>query len=349
MTKERESIALLAQTAAANAMPTDLANWLTQLENLVGVPFNYLIPDTGLLPPETIRQFHIDPNWVNALVDGATSIGRHFETPNAYAISQQAEHANLLAARAQTAEMKHMVRDKQLSKIDANDVPIQGHAKAQSMLSKAGLKAPAALSAGAVMTGFILRSQVVKGWPSMDVAGYPAGASPYDNAQDPSHSVTVKPLDVIRLVKLSDDVLFGIFSGELFELVFHQPAEAIHCGFDKINPTATPPNLLKDLRYPVGGWTQESATYKNLSNQKAPNPFHNTSERVVDMAGLSQWMGATLDANGTAPGYYKPPTTPGDTPPAAPYVDHLVSSDFGMEMVQGVGHVSFINKQAPAD
>jgi len=73
MTKERESIALLAQTAAANAMPTDLANWLTQLENLVGVPFNYLIPDTGLLPPETIRQFHIDPNWVNALVDGATS------------------------------------------------------------------------------------------------------------------------------------------------------------------------------------------------------------------------------------------------------------------------------------
>jgi len=97
-------------------------------------------------------------------------------------------------------------------------------------------------------------------------------------------------LDVIRLVKLSDDVLFGIFSGELFELVFHQPAEAIHCGFDKINPTATPPNLLKDLRYPVGGWTQESATYKNLSNQKAPNPFHNTSERVVDMAGLQRPM-----------------------------------------------------------
>ena len=136
MTEIQQRIGQLADSAAAEPMPDDLAKWLTQLENLVGVPFNYLVPDIAMLPPETLRFFHIDPNWINALVDGATSIGRHFETPNAYAFVQHAEHANLMAARSQTTEMKHLVRQVQLSKIPARDIAWKGHDLARCALSE---------------------------------------------------------------------------------------------------------------------------------------------------------------------------------------------------------------------
>ena len=41
---------------------------------LYPVPFHYLIPHPALLPSESLRFFHLDDNWVNALVDGALSI-----------------------------------------------------------------------------------------------------------------------------------------------------------------------------------------------------------------------------------------------------------------------------------
>ncbi|WP_106743597.1 hypothetical protein [Yoonia maritima] len=345
MSEHSARLAELAQATAADPMPDDLANWLTHLENLVGVPFNYLLPDSKMLPPETLRQFHIDPNWINALIDGAMSIGRHFESQNALGLAQQAEHANLLSARSQTAEMKQMLRQTQLSQIPKRELPARAYAKMQKMCSTQGVATPVALAQAPVMTGFLLRSKVVRGWPSMDVAGYPSGASPYDN--NLNSKVKVVPLDIVRLVQLSDDVLFGIFKGELFELVFHQPAEAIHCGFDQINPTASPPNVIKDLRYPTAGWQQEKSPYNSLSQKQMDNAFHDPSERVLNMAAISEWMATTLKKDGTAPGYYQAAGA-GNTPPPEPYIDHLVSSDFGMEMVQGVGLVSFINKQAPA-
>ncbi|MBC3988752.1 hypothetical protein H8N00_07595 [Streptomyces sp. AC563] len=42
---------------------------------LCAVPFHYLIPDERLLPPESLRFFHVDAAWLQALVDGAVSVG----------------------------------------------------------------------------------------------------------------------------------------------------------------------------------------------------------------------------------------------------------------------------------
>ena len=41
---------------------------------LYPVPFHYLVPHQSLLPSESLRFFHLDDNWVDALVDGAFSI-----------------------------------------------------------------------------------------------------------------------------------------------------------------------------------------------------------------------------------------------------------------------------------
>lgn len=47
---------------------------------LAGVPAHYLITDPSHLGPESLRFFHIDPNWVDALIDGALSLGNHMGT-----------------------------------------------------------------------------------------------------------------------------------------------------------------------------------------------------------------------------------------------------------------------------
>lgn len=57
----------------------EIGEWLKNLKLLSGVPFGYLVPDLELLPEESIRFFYIDNNWINNMIDGACSIGRHHE------------------------------------------------------------------------------------------------------------------------------------------------------------------------------------------------------------------------------------------------------------------------------
>ncbi|MFD4394594.1 hypothetical protein [Kitasatospora sp. NPDC058478] len=49
--------------------------WLDRLPLLEMVPFEHLVPDARMLPPESIRFFHVDPGWIRAAVDGALSVG----------------------------------------------------------------------------------------------------------------------------------------------------------------------------------------------------------------------------------------------------------------------------------
>jgi hypothetical protein len=44
---------------------------------LAGIPTHYLITDPNLLPPESIRFFHIDNNWMDCFIDGALSCANH--------------------------------------------------------------------------------------------------------------------------------------------------------------------------------------------------------------------------------------------------------------------------------
>ncbi|WP_329172729.1 hypothetical protein [Streptomyces sp. NBC_01477] len=42
---------------------------------LAAVPFAHLVPHEGLLPPETVRFFHLDASWVHAVAAGLLSLG----------------------------------------------------------------------------------------------------------------------------------------------------------------------------------------------------------------------------------------------------------------------------------
>ncbi|QKW53602.1 hypothetical protein [Streptomyces buecherae] len=49
--------------------------WLLRLRLLYPVPWEYLVPDARMLPPESLRLFHLDTGWTGALADGALSVG----------------------------------------------------------------------------------------------------------------------------------------------------------------------------------------------------------------------------------------------------------------------------------
>ena len=52
-------------------------SWILDRIYLAGIPAHHYIPDPNYLPPESLRFFHIDRNWVDAFIDGALSIANH--------------------------------------------------------------------------------------------------------------------------------------------------------------------------------------------------------------------------------------------------------------------------------
>jgi hypothetical protein len=131
----------LLQSNADAPPPTFITEWLGKLALLNGVPFNYLVPDERMLPPESLRFFYLDNNWIDCLLDGAFSIGR-----------------------STTAEAKKDV---------AYSAKLMPHAKRSAKLlrpRKASLMT--AENPNNVITGFLLRSAVAGGWPGLEVNGY---------------------------------------------------------------------------------------------------------------------------------------------------------------------------------
>ncbi|MGY5079105.1 hypothetical protein ACWIGX_18715 [Streptomyces nigrescens] len=62
-------------TQAAEGEFRPVADWLDRLRRLEMLGFEHLVPNSRMLPPESIRFAYIDAGWVRAAVDGALSVG----------------------------------------------------------------------------------------------------------------------------------------------------------------------------------------------------------------------------------------------------------------------------------
>lgn len=58
-----------------------IVNWLLDRLKLADLPAIYLINHPSNVPPESMRFFHIDLNWIAAQIDGALSIGNQVSRP----------------------------------------------------------------------------------------------------------------------------------------------------------------------------------------------------------------------------------------------------------------------------
>lgn len=125
----------------------NVCDFVSELRLLKEVPFSYLIPDEKLLPPESIRFFCLDENWLNALTDGAMSIGR-------IAGIDAAIDKGCFGYVERTATERL-----------SNSRFFSMHPNHRRSLSAQPVS-------GEMRTGFILRSELVSKWKGLEVFGY---------------------------------------------------------------------------------------------------------------------------------------------------------------------------------
>ena len=221
-----------------------ITEWLARLRNLYGVPFYVLISDVRMLPQESMRMFRIDENWIDCLIDGAYSIGR-------------ATTADAVEA-ARFARLKPLVRERAASQ------------RVRRIFGAESERAAAAASA--VETGFLMRSAVVSGWPSLEVRGYGA-----DGAE----------LRLIRLDRPASDILFCLFDGEVAKVSLSEPAETLHFGFTEA--------MTKNLKYVDAEGHAPGSLMEGVSVEV---PMRDASRRVVAIDSLALAVQQALLANG---------------------------------------------------
>ena len=168
----------------------DLIEWIARLAMLYPVPFHYLVPHQSLLPSESLRFFHLDDNWVDALVDGAFSIAVRNVKNNRSALRSELQST--------LSKLVYQYRLRLQGKNPEWDVP------------ESYMRTP--------KSGFLLRSRVVAGWPGVEVT---AKTDAPDDQNIPK---------ILRFDQIAEGVLFCLARGEIKEVTFREPREGITFG-----------------------------------------------------------------------------------------------------------------------
>lgn len=179
--------------------PAYVAARLAELRLLHDVPFHHLVPDAALAPAESIRFFHLDAAWTDALCEGALSVG---------ATEHGAQGGGVTLDRARRA------RDRAVPGVREQH---RGRPVA----------AGAAREATGPITGLLLRSVAVARWPGMHVRAY-TGRIPPD--VEPDEAPDGERVALLRLERLAPSVLLALFAGVPTLVVLEEPHDSVVLG-----------------------------------------------------------------------------------------------------------------------
>lgn len=247
-----------------HVVPGELRRFLARLRLLHGVPFSYLVPDAELLPPESIRFFYVDRGWTDALVQGALSVGT---------IST--------ADRAQLEAVYPHVRN---DVDEAERVIRTPHG--EERLS----------GAGGAITGFLLRSRAVSGWPGLHVRAYRRDVVA-DDALTTAAESSPDRLKLLRVERLAPAVLLVLIDGVPEVIHIEEPRRGIQFGarLDPEDPPAQRQAKVKirdantgDPVPPADDFTDENSV---------PVPFRPGAPGVINMRRLKERIIAKPKAN----------------------------------------------------
>jgi hypothetical protein len=180
-----------------HVVPGELRRFLARLRLLHGVPFSYLVPDAELLPVESIRFFYLDRAWTDALVQGALSVGT---ISSADRTQLEAVYPHI---RAEVDEAERSIRQP----------------RGEELL-KAG---------GGTITGFLLRSRAVSGWPNLHVRAYSRDVVA-DDALTTAAESDPSRMKVLRMERLAPAVMLVLFDGLPAVVHIEEPRQGIQFG-----------------------------------------------------------------------------------------------------------------------
>jgi hypothetical protein len=235
------------------ATPPELRSFLAGLRLLQSIPFAYLAPDSALLPTESIRFFYLDRAWTDAVVQGALSVG----TVNS-------------SDRAQLEKMYPTIRDE----IDEEErlVRLPGGEAVQ--------QGPAGL-----VTGFLLRSRAVAGWPGLHVRAYSSEPATRDDEIIPESDP--RRIKVLRMERLAPAVLLVLLDGLPAVVHIEEPRQGVQFGVREFVASGSP-NALSATVPARDTATSSDVEVPPNSGNKVPVtiPFRSGSPGVVDMKAL---------------------------------------------------------------
>ena len=242
------------------AMPADLRTWLVRLRLLDGVPFAYLISDTMLLPEESIRFFYMDRRWTDSLVQGALSVG-----------TVNSDDRTLLTAAYPAVR----------AELDREERNLRRAADEPRLLGEPG-----------PISGFLLRSRAVSGWPGLHVNAFSVGLERDDPARFAGDDS--RRMRLLRLERLAPAVLLCLFDGIPRTVHIEEPRQGVQFGFesgeDGTNITAT-------LQ------PRNKATFEYLTGAPITVPFRSGgAPGVVDVQQLERDLKARSSQTGAGDG-----------------------------------------------
>jgi len=253
-------------------LPDYVANFLVQLRLAHNVPFSYLVPDQALLPSESIRFFTVDEGWFDAAMEGALAVG----TANV----RDTEHVtrSLPAVRAAVRAAVPLAAGQRRGTVTR---------RAFAQIVNAAITAadaPPDVGGTPPVTGMLLRSSLVSGWPGFAVRAFTTTDIGFQ--ADPSTVPADENVPILRMELLSPSVLIVLFAGIPALVWIEEPHHGIQLGVDDDNGT--------DVINPVN----PDGSAPNPPKPPVPVPLRGTSgPKVIDIASLAAQLGAASPAD----------------------------------------------------
>lgn len=239
------------------AIPPRLNDKLLSIRMLKAIPLSYMIPDAALLPPESIRFFYVDQTWVDRITDGLL-----------YAANTGSVDVSF------SCTLNQLIRqslDKQMATAADDAVSLASGYK----ITSAGWD-----PATQPMTGMLMRSDMVRRWPTMSVQAFKTTSS------------TSAPIGVLRCEAISTSVLIALFAGVPGLVQIGEPYVGTRFGVDAKNPTQPEAGVYQvDLMDQMGG---------EIANSPLPIPLRSGGLRVIDVGQLASNAVAAIKTHNNA-------------------------------------------------
>lgn len=250
-----------------HVVPGELRRFLARLRLLHGVPFSYLVPDADLLPLESIRFFYIDRAWTDALVQGVLSVGT---------IST--------ADRAQLEAVYKHIRNE----VDEAERAIRRPRKESRLQGSAG-----------TITGFLMRSRVVSGWPNLHVRAYSRDVME-DDALTTAAESDPSRMKVLRMERLAPAVLLVLFDGVPAVVHIEEPRQGIQFGvrMDTTAPPAQRRAKVKVRDNDTGDPVPPETTFSSANSVDVP--FRKKAPGVINLTELRRRLALKAPNSGGA-------------------------------------------------
>ncbi len=219
----------------AEGFPAPVVEWLARLRLLHGVPFSYLVAHDEFLPEESIRYFYMNRNWTDRAVEGALSVGT-------------------ITTRDRT--MLRRVYEELRDTVDSEERKVAATERAVSR--KVG--------ASEVVTGFVLRSRAVSGWPGMHIRAKRRVGNDFAEIQ------------LLRVERLAPAVLLVLMDGVPDRVEIEEPRQGVQFGV-RVDDAITSRRVLP-IRDPETG--------QEILDNTVSVPFRGGSPGVIDITTLRQ-------------------------------------------------------------